>query len=1581
MKQLYTLILDSYSQRIHFTQSTNRRKVSAIRRCLFLTLGLCFLVFAAGNVAAQTYYSQGSSPVNVASNWNSVPGGGGSVPADFSGNFTWVIQSGHTMTMSDNWAVGTGGPATVTIEGGLVISSTYTVTVTGSLTVNGTLSNSGSFAGASAAITASGGITINGTYEHARDGGYLPSATWAVSSNCNITGVTATLPIQATFAQTFGNFLWNCSLQTVGNASLTGNLRTIKGNMIVENTGTGYLILGGNDPGNLTIDGNYSQTGGNFAITWGTSARSLTVAKDFSFSGGTFFTSYYTSEVPLPTAILNVAGNFSHTGGTISESSSANPGSIVFNGTYNGTTGMQTFTSGGTVSNTINFTVNGGAGLQMASETTVLGGAGTFTILNNGTLGITSANGITTVGTASGNIQTTVGRVFSAGANYIYNGPVAQVTGSGLMQNQARNLTIDNGSGVTLSTLTNISGLLTMTNGVLNMANVNLTAGSLTGSSNITNSTGTPSDAILTVGGDNSSPAAYTGIISAGTATTLSLRKNGTGKLTVSGTNSYNGTTTIAGGVFELGSATCIPDASKVVMNGGTLSTGASSGYGETAGTVDLQGNSTIALATGVHSLIFAASNGVTWGGSVTLNITGWSGSSITGGTAGKVFVGSDQTGLLAAQLAKITINGNPGVTLLSTGELVPLPAFRTVTSGNWGDISTWETSNNGGLTWVPATSTPDNSSGQITILNGHTVTVAADVTADEVTVASGGQVTISPGITLTIANGANAIDFTVNGTMSNSGVVISTGALSFTAGATYIHARDAGAIPAASWATTSNCNITGVTATLPTEISFSQTFGNFLWNCTGQTVNNKSLLGKLQTVKGNMSVESTGTGYLILGGLDAGNLTIDGSYSQTNGNFAITWGTNARFMLVKTSFSLSGGIFYTSYFTSEVALPTATLVVAGDFSHTGGTITESSNSNPGSIVFNGTYNGTTGMQTYTSGGTVSNTINFTVNSGAYLKMASESTVVGGAGTFTLSSGGTLGITSASGITTVGTASGNIQTTTGRVFNTGANYIYPGTGAQASGTALPATVNSLSVSGSSNLTLTSSPLEITNTLTIGAGANLNILASQQVRTKDFNNSGTMIIESSSVISNGSFIATGTLTQTGTVTYNRLMPAVKWHYVSSPVSLTSTPSGSYYAWDEVLGNWEAGTTTNIQSGKSYTLQTSSNSVAFTGTVVGSASVTTTSPYTTANSLNTPEEYTSRWVDFPSRGSYGGGGWNLLGNPFTSAMDAAAFVTANSAGFDPNYQALYIFDGTQYKYAGNSVPILPSGMGSFGNNIQAGQGFFVLSQVNGTVFNFDKTMQVHNSTVAMTKSASIDGVTKAETRKAEWSGLQLKVKYGAKENMTTIVFNENMTRGLDPGYDVGEYSSGSGVDIYTTLVSKTNNVNFARQALPVDGINRIVVPVGVNSEKGGEVTFSANIVPLQNYKFYLEDRKTGIFTNLNTNTYSVTLAEKTYGTGRFFLYTSTNIPPEARRSADRYSRLNLDIRTASGEIIIEGEVSSKAFVEIFDLRGRKVFRTKLSEGTYNSFPVPASVDGVFIVKVTDGNNIVTKRIVII
>lgn len=74
------------------------------------------------------------------------------------------------------------------------------------------------------------------------------------------------------------------------------------------------------------------------------------------------------------------------------------------------------------------------------------------------------------------------------------------------------------------------------------------------------------------------------------------------------------------------------------------------------------------------------------------------------------------------------------------TGNLVAASTdyFRSVQTGNWNDIATWESSSDNS-NWIPATSTPASTANTITIRNGHTVTLVSSVSADQVVIESGG--------------------------------------------------------------------------------------------------------------------------------------------------------------------------------------------------------------------------------------------------------------------------------------------------------------------------------------------------------------------------------------------------------------------------------------------------------------------------------------------------------------------------------------------------------------------------------------------------------------------------------------------------------------------------------------------------------------------------------------------------------------------------------------------------------------------------------------------------------------------------
>jgi len=428
---------------------------------------------------------------------------------------------------------------------------------------------------------------------------------------------------------------------------------------------------------------------------------------------------------------------------------------------------------------------------------------------------------------------------------------------------------------------------------------------------------------------------------------------------------------------------------------------------------------------------------------------------------------------------------------------------FRSNATGYWATPETWQSSHDG-TNWSTATLSPTNAANTTSIRNGHTVTVAANVSSDQTTVDAGGQINISSGITLTIANGTGT-DMTVNGTLrNNAGTITTTGTLAFGSGSLYQSnfTTTVGLIPTATWNATSTCEVIGYTTFSGTQTGLGQTFGNFTWNCPAQ-VANISAEEALDNIAGNFTIAATGNGQFRLG-----NAT---STTNVGGNLLI-----------------SGGILNMSYGN------TLTINLTGNYRMTGGTLTESGYG-AGAINFVGT---TSQLITITGSPTISNMINFAVNSGAIIEFASESTVLSGSsGTFTANSGSTLIIKHAGGIASTG-ATGCVQTTGTRILNAAANYTYSGSEAQVTGTGRTGAAN-LTINNTVGVTL-SAAITITGACTINTGAALATNNYNVAFGGNFTNNGTFTAGSSAITIQGTatqsiagFTATGTVSMTKT----------------------------------------------------------------------------------------------------------------------------------------------------------------------------------------------------------------------------------------------------------------------------------------------------------------------------------------------------------------------------------------------------------------------------------------------------------------
>jgi RHS repeat-associated protein len=380
------------------------------------------------------------------------------------------------------------------------------------------------------------------------------------------------------------------------------------------------------------------------------------------------------------------------------------------------------------------------------------------------------------------------------------------------------------------------------------------------------------------------------------------------------------------------------------------------------------------------------------------------------------------------------------------------LQCYRTKQSGNWNATSTWESAPTTGscTVWVPATLTPTSAVSTISIRAGHTVHVTASVTVDEVTVASGGDLEVDAGKTLTVANGSG-VDLANGGTIGVSGTI---------------------------------------TQAASSEVDV---------NATGFTVNSGGLLtgnGTSQGSKPAFVVNSGGSftigsgGSLTTGGNGPMSLTVGaGGAATVNGSIS---GPDA--ITVNGSLAVPGG--------SVALASTSNLQVGGTLSVSGSGSVSAVRANAGSVgqINNGGSVSLSGTSTFSINCSGCSSDTLTVTSGGTLDLG-PTAVVNGAGALIVASGGTLKVGSANGITT-GTTVGNVRTGGPDSYSTGANYEYKGSAAQATGGALPASVNNLSINDaggnvslsgsvtvSGNLALTTGDLLTgANTLTLANGA-------------------------------------------------------------------------------------------------------------------------------------------------------------------------------------------------------------------------------------------------------------------------------------------------------------------------------------------------------------------------------------------------------------------------------------------------------------------------------------------------------------
>ena len=219
---------------------------------------------------------------------------------------------------------------------------------------------------------------------------------------------------------------------------------------------------------------------------------------------------------------------------------------------------------------------------------------------------------------------------------------------------------------------------------------------------------------------------------------------------------------------------------------------------------------------------------------------------------------------------------------------------YRTVASGSWNSLQTWEQFI--GSAWTVPLSPPDSGSGRITVRSGDTVTITAATTYDQLTVDAGGEVIVAPGVAHTLTDGPGD-DLTIDGTWVNQGgswTIVGSAKWVVNDGGTFIQ-NSSGAISAALSKSivcgASNFVYRGSSSLAPSSSFSGRTYGNLSlesalgqWSCTASGSSPLSVTGNLRI--GNGVKWNTGgfSGTIVV----QGRTLIEGEWSGSgSGNVA----------------------------------------------------------------------------------------------------------------------------------------------------------------------------------------------------------------------------------------------------------------------------------------------------------------------------------------------------------------------------------------------------------------------------------------------------------------------------------------------------------------------------------------------------------------------------------------------------------------------------------------------------------------------------------------------------------------------
>lgn len=504
-------------------------------------------------------------------------------------------------------------------------------------------------------------------------------------------------------------------------------------------------------------------------------------------------------------------------------------------------------------------------------------------------------------------------------------------------------------------------------------------------------------------------------------------------------------------------------------------------------------------------------------------------------------------------------------------------------------------------------------------------------------------------------------------------------------------------------------------------------------------------------------------------------------------------------------------------------------------------------------------------------------------------------------------------------------------------------------------------------------------------LTIQNNASLTVTTNNNLTITDWVNvnvGGNLILEnSSSLIQVNNTSNSGTMNMTRTASVKHL----DYVYWSSPVSsfhinsVSPSTNGFKYKWiptipsntyNGVNGQWGNWTTANenMVVGKGYIVRTPNGytstpqdfNALFSGTP-NNGIITTSVLRGTYNGVNYNTGVSSTLA------TNNDDNWNLIGNPYPSAIRAIDFLTLNtnidgfikiwthgtlpsSAIADPFYNN-YTYNYTSDDYITYNSSGTSSGPGVFDGNIAAAQGFFVLmlhtspSASENVTFNNSMRSSMYNNSQFF-RSSNENGRI--------WLDL---IASNGTSIRNLIAYTDGATNERDRLFDA---ITGDKLNFNLYSMIGEEPMIIQGRSLPFDQEDR--VPLGIKVQQNGNYTIGIGVVDGfftdSNQKIYLEDLENNIIHDLRQNPYSFSSNAGNFQNRFVLRYTNETLGINDNEIGldDVNLIYNSNLVVSSNNINIES-------VQIYDVLGRLLLEKKnvmnkeliISEYSRNNSPI--------------------------